>query len=267
MANNGSKKNGSGQPPEDPGKVLSFPTLAERDRLREQKAAQEKAWRAQYAARNRGASEPFLNLDKIPLIIKITLPLLLAIHVLIYFGMDDAGVLMTRQKFGFVPRYYTQDPNIFMIFGPFTHVFLHGSWTHLGINAMMIAAMGTFFARENTVKYTILFFMSCAVGGAAFHALINPFSGYPLIGASGGISGLFAAFLVAMYRAGSLSRAEIVRRYGITAVFGIWIAVTIGIAIILGGGTHSWEAHTGGLITGLLMMSQKKRGDLRFWRL
>jgi membrane associated rhomboid family serine protease len=264
MGKNGSYKNGSGKDKDDSEKILSFPTLAERDRLRQQKEALEKSIRAEYAKKK---NPPFLNLDKIPLVIKILLPLMVAIHVILHLGLDDAGILTTYSRFGFVPFYYSSVPEIFMIFGPFTHIFLHGSWMHLAINTLMLTALGTFFIREYGTKTMLVYFLVCAIGGAIFYGLINPFSRLPLIGASGGISGLFAGILLVIYKNGTFYKIKLVRKHGFIAVCGLWIALNLIITLILGGGGHSWEAHTGGFIAGIFMLSYFKRKDLKFWRL
>ena len=97
------------------------------------------------------------------------------------------------------------------------------------------------------------------------HFVFNIGSHSPLIGASGAISGFFAVFLVTMYKRGGFHQFKLVREYGLMVVIGFWLLLMFLIAIIMGG--QSWEAHTGGFIVGLFMLTWLVRKDLKFWRL
>ena len=82
---------------------------------------------------------------------------------------------------------------------------------------------------------------------------VHPYSAYPIIGASGALSGLFAAALIGLQKEGRLPASR----------FGIWTfaAVWIGISVVFGffgddlvGGPIAWIAHLGGFFGGLLLM-------------
>lgn len=111
---------------------------------------------------------------------------------------DEMDVLGTQymqleasslEPYEFVPSHPT----------PLTYVtanFLHGGWLHL-IGNMWFLWLAGFVLEDNwgRILYTIFYF---AAGAAALyiHALINPGSMVPTIGASGAIAGLMGAFLV-----------------------------------------------------------------------
>lgn len=289
MTSNGSKHNGSGFNGSGPGngggsngsggnngndgndddKIVHFPSLADRDRMRKEKIAKEEAWRAEYKAKqkalNKMQNPPFINWDKIPLFVRVLLPIFIVIHAGQQILLDQPQQMMLFLNFGFLPAHYTGHVGWQSIAGPFTHLFLHGDWMHLVFNCIMFTAMGTFFARDFGNKMAWAFFFACGLGGAALFLALNFGDRYPLIGASGAISGFFAVFLVMMYKRGGFHQFKLVRQYGLMAVIGFWLVLMFAIAILMGG--HSWEAHTGGFMTGLFFLSWIIRKDLKFWRL
>lgn len=289
MTTNGSKHNGSGMNGSGNGQggnhdeenhddsasrsVIQFPTLADRDRMRKEKQAQEEAWRAEYRAKQaasqkaaqRAANPPFLNIPNIPPFVRVIVPLLIAIQALQSFMMNDLERMQLFMRFGFVPSHIYPQTDMYSILTPFTHMFLHGGWTHLGMNLIMLVALGSFFAREFGTKETVKFYLASGFGGAALFYLVHFGQSVPLIGASGAIQGLFAVLIVMLNRRGAFGQFNLVRKYGIVAVIGFWLAFMVGISVLLGG--QSWEAHVGGFVTGLLYFCYILRKDLRFWKL
>lgn len=77
-----------------------------------------------------------------------------------------------------------------------TCAFLHGSWFHLGSNMLFLWIFG-----DNVedvfghVKY-VIFYIACAVGASMAQVLVSQSSDIPLVGASGAVSGLLAAYIV-----------------------------------------------------------------------
>lgn len=270
MSSNGSNHNGSGNGHDkDEDKVVQFPTLADRDRMRKEKIAAEEAWRAEYKAKqkalNKANNPPFLNVGKIPLFVKIMVPLMVAIHVGMELGLSEVQRMQTFQMLGVMPSYYGVNLgwNTFVV--PFTHMFIHGGWMHLIFNVIMLTALGTFSAREFGDKLTTMLFFLCGIGGAVLFVAINYNGNFPLIGASGGISGFFGILLIIMQKRGGFSQFSAVRKYGAMPLILFWLGFMVLTALLLGG--QSWEAHIGGFLTGLLWLSWIVRKDLKFWRL
>ena len=261
---NGSGLNGHKNAERD-NRVIQFPTLADRDRLRKEKIAKEEAWRKEYKAKQKSQNPPFLNIPNIPLFVRIIIPALILIHIGIFLLFDESQIMNIYTIFGFIPAYYTSDLQWYALLGPFTHMLLHGSWMHLIFNTIMLAAMGTFFAREFGNTITTIFFILCGLGGALAFLLLNMGDRFPLIGASGAISGFFAVFLVLMQKRGAFSAFGNAKKYGILPLVGFWLVFMILIGQLNGG--HAWEAHTGGFITGLLALSWLFRKDFKFWKI
>lgn len=253
---------------DDDRRVIYFPSLAERDRLR--KAA--KLAEEQDNGGVRPAHPPFLNVGKIPPFTGIVALIFLAIHAGSHLLLDSGQILRLYYTLGFVPLNYSSLGFIYEQWGlvyllsPFTYGFLHGSWMHLVFNLVMWLALGTFFEKEFGTKAAIRFFFLCAAGGALVHFAISPLSSVAVIGASASISGAFAAALVLFYQRGMMGPRG---RYGIAPLIGIWICLMAILGIVGTGsdGDVAWVAHIGGFLTGLLSISWRFQKNFKFWTL
>jgi len=128
-----------------------------------------------------------------------------------------------------------------------THAFLHGGWAHLVMNMIALFALGTFcWKRMGSVNFFGFFAITAAAGAITF-ALIRPGETGPLVGASGAIFGLLAAFKYIQF-AHIAERGVDVRRDAI--LFLVQITVLNLILGLATGGMMAWEAHFGGLAIG-----------------
>ncbi|GIL40794.1 rhomboid family intramembrane serine protease [Roseiterribacter gracilis] len=188
-------------------------------------------------------SEPALNLAPATARLIFLFVGLHLIRLLLPEGIDQALV----ETLAVVPALYTEGPfDVSWLWRPFTYVALHGGWLHLLVNCAMLAALGSGVERAIGAKRFLLIFFACGIAGAAAHVAAYPDSADAIIGASGGISGLFAAVVLAMrQRSGQ-------RLLPLAAV---WIAVMVvtGALGIGGDGEQNiaWVAHVGGFVAGL----------------
>lgn len=191
-----SKMNGSGNHEEDEedgasSNVSRFPTPDERREIERMKAAMKKA--QEEAAR--GPSEPMLNL---PPVVKAMSGILLLVHLVLSFVPEDIK-LEVWKLCAFIPARYTVpelplDAGAFV--SPLGHMFLHGGWLHIGMNIGMFLAFGSGIEKTVGGKKLLVIYFVTGLLGVAFHMMVNPYDIHPLVGASGGISGLFGAFLI-----------------------------------------------------------------------
>ena len=154
-----------------------------------------------------------------------------------------------------------------------TYGALHGSWAHVGLNAVWLAAFGTPVARRLGSARFLGLAALAVLGGGIAHAVIHPLSVAPLIGASAGVSGLMAAaarFVFAprgpMLR-GSADRMPHVPAQSLLALLanrraalflGVWFITNLLFGVLatpLGvvEASIAWEAHCGGFLVGLLL--------------
>jgi membrane associated rhomboid family serine protease len=116
----------------------------------------------------------------------------------------------------------------------------------------MLAAFGTGVDRWIGGKRMLALFVLCSFASTLVHFLFNPFSTDPVIGASGGLSGLFAAILIMMQQKGLVPTG----RYGLWPLIIIWIGISVlfGMVEAPGGGAVAWAAHIGGFLAGFVFL-------------
>lgn len=145
--------------------------------------------------------------------------------------------------------------------GLVTALFIHGGWTHAGLNAVGALAFGApvirlFGLRARGVVGFFVFYLVCGVLGSLGFALVRWGSPDVLIGASGAISGLMGAASRLADRgpglAGFFSRTVIGMAVG-------WVVVNLligftGLDVGQGGEPVAWEAHLFGYAAGLLLI-------------
>ncbi|MBI1340263.1 rhomboid family intramembrane serine protease [bacterium] len=139
-----------------------------------------------------------------------------------------------------------------------THGFLHGGWAHVLINATMLLALGAPVARRfgadaaGTARWILVFIASVVGGGVAFLAL-NPHEASLAVGASGGVSGMWAAaFLIDP--SGRLRSPLSPAFLSMTAAFALANVAMVFIGPALAGAAVAWQAHAGGYVAGAIAM-------------
>jgi len=121
---------------------------------------------------------------------------LLIINVLVYFGatmvLPQIGI-PTRMLYLFYPG---TEP--FQPFQLITHMFMHGSTTHILFNMMSLFFLGPMVEQALGSKRFLTFYLLSGVGAMLLHLGIDYFSvqHIPVVGASGAIMGVFVAFAV-----------------------------------------------------------------------
>jgi membrane associated rhomboid family serine protease len=137
-----------------------------------------------------------------------------------------------------------------------THQFLHGGWLHLIGNMYFLYILGDNVEDAMGRIMFPLFYLFCGLVAGVTHVLyeltIGGSTNIPLVGASGAISGVMAAY-VYIFRKAKLTFMLIIFQFKLSPVwyFGIWIATNV-LFMILGAEGVSWAAHLGGFAAGLV---------------
>jgi membrane associated rhomboid family serine protease len=179
---------------------------------------------------------------------------LIAINLAVHLARQVMGESMDQQvvtQLGLVPASYTGDtgaPWWSLLLAPITYQFIHGGWVHLGVNMITLAAFGAPVERLLGVRRFVLFYLSAGVVAGFIHVAFFPTSPDPVVGASGAISGVFGAVLMALRHVGRLN--------SLLPVAGIWIALNVFFGLWgdgpgTGGEPVAWMAHIGGFVYGL----------------
>jgi membrane associated rhomboid family serine protease len=107
----------------------------------------------------------------------------------------------------------------------------------------------------------LAFYLACGVFAGLFHSWMLPDSEMPLIGASGAVAGVIAAYLMLHPHVSVWVLAFKIIPLRITAglALGIWIALQIVMIAVADVGPTAWWAHIGGLIAGAVLILFMRR--------
>ncbi|MCV3207615.1 rhomboid family intramembrane serine protease [Mesorhizobium sp. YC-39] len=144
-----------------------------------------------------------------------------------------------------------------------TYSFLHADIFHLGGNMLFLWVFGDNVEDAlGHIRY-LIFYLLCAIGGAFFQGLVAWDSQVPLIGASGAIAGVVAAYLILYPRVKVwvLAFARIPLRIPAFIPLILWIIFQIVMFAAGGEDQVSWACHVGGIIAGaVLVLILRRRG-------
>jgi membrane associated rhomboid family serine protease len=159
-----------------------------------------------------------------------------------------------------------------------TSMFLHGGWMHLIGNMWFLWLFGNNVEDAMGRLRFIVFYLLCGVGAAFAQVLSAPDSTYPMVGASGAISGVMGGYVVLYPR---------VRVYTLVPIFIFFTSIALPAWVMLGywmllqvfgglaggeaGGVAFW-AHVGGFAVGALLVKPFTKSEYlaehqaRHWR-
>lgn len=154
-----------------------------------------------------------------------------------------------------------------------TSMFLHGGWLHFLGNMLYLWIFGNNIEDVMGHGRFIVFYLACGILAALSHAVTDPGSNIPMVGASGAISGVLGAYLLLYPRA----RVLVLIPFGFFTrimyvpagfVLGLWFLLQLfsgGASLGRGGGGVAWFAHVGGFVAGMALIGLFKRSDVRFF--
>jgi membrane associated rhomboid family serine protease len=155
-----------------------------------------------------------------------------------------------------------------------SNMFLHGGWLHLILNMWTLYLFGPAIEdRLGSVRY-LVFYLACGVLASIAHALFNPTSTVPALGASGAISGVLASFIMMFPLARLVIMIPILFFpffFEMPAILfaGFWFftQVTAGVAELFMPEQQAgiaWWAHSGGFVAGLVLTPLLRRSKRNY---
>jgi membrane associated rhomboid family serine protease len=181
---------------------------------------------------------------------------------------DDLDAFLRR--WGLVPADLAADSPAALI-TLLTSTFLHAGWLHLIANLLYLALFGPpVEQRLGSVRFVFLYLASCVVGSLA-HQLAQPTSMQPAIGASGGVAGVIAAYLV-LFPGATLGSVRapvlffhVVEHTPALLLLLVWVVAQLlsGVASLTASTSVAWWAHLGGFLTGLAIAVLVRPNRLR----
>ena len=154
-----------------------------------------------------------------------------------------------------------------------TSMFLHGGLAHIGGNMLFLWIFGNNVEDALGRARFLVFYLVCGVAAAASQVAASAMTGevaVPMVGASGAIAGVLAAYLTLYPHARVLTLVPIfifIRLFYIPAWFfiGLWFAIQLLSGFLGGGGSGvAFFAHIGGFVTGFGLV--RLMGRRRRWR-
>lgn len=158
---------------------------------------------------------------------------------------------------------------------PFTAMFLHGGWLHIGFNMLFLWVFGNNVEDLLGRARFLGFYLLCGLVAGFAQVAINLDSTTPTIGASGAIAGVLGAYILLWPRARVLTVIVLGIFFPIVALpawalLGMWFllqAVQGGLS--LGGDTSvAYFAHIGGFLAGLAIavpVAARRMRQTRWW--
>ncbi len=146
---------------------------------------------------------------------------------------------------------------------PLSATMVHGSLIHLGLNLVMLLYCGRLVERAVGIGGIAALYLVGAYAAAAGQWALEPLAPVPMIGASGAISAIIAAYAL-LY---GESRARAAGPLGAGLVHALWLGATwVAIQLLvslasIGGAPIAVGAHIGGFAAGLLLTK-----PLLLWR-
>ena len=147
-----------------------------------------------------------------------------------------------------------------------TSMFMHGGWMHLGGNMLYLWIFGNNVEDVFGHFWFLAFYLLCGMLATLGHVSASPDSVIPLVGASGAISGVLGAYLIAFPRTRVLVLIPIflfqLVRIPAAVVLGLWFIIQLFNASTESGGVGggvAWYAHVVGFVVGYLLMYRRKR--------
>jgi len=167
---------------------------------------------------------------------------LIGICVLVFILQSLPGIGSTvTQALQYAGLYSYPGPGVgFEPWRMITSIFAHASIIHIGLNMYTLWVFGMILEPMlGRVRYLVLFLISGFAGSVGVFLIADP--RVPVIGASGAIFGMMAAFLIIQRRLGG-NATQLLILVGINLVIGFLPGLQI-----------AWQAHVGGLVGGALV--------------
>ena len=142
-----------------------------------------------------------------------------------------------------------------------SYAFLHADIMHLAGNMLFLWVFGDNVEDAlGHIKY-VIFYLACAAAGAWLHGFMDPASETPLIGASGAVAGIVAAYLLLHPRVKVwvLALGRIPLRIPAFIPLLLWIGLQVFMFLASGEDEVSWAAHLGGIAAGALLLLVLRR--------
>ncbi|NCO04479.1 MAG: rhomboid family intramembrane serine protease [Alphaproteobacteria bacterium] len=251
MSDNNNDNDNKKQPAKD--NIVSLDSI----RAQKQTVKKDPPTAAQMPLEAQGLEKPAPAIN-LPPVTKYFLAAIIGVHLFITIILSKEAMEWAYVHLGFIPARFSGAAPFepLALLTPITHMFIHGSWIHIGMNTVMMAAFGTGIERWLGGKKMMAVFFISGLIGIALQFALSPASFSPVIGASGGLSGLFAAAIIMFNKLNGSFNSK----YGIWPIIGVVLATYFIFGFIGSpdGNVVAWAAHIGGFLGGFIALKLLK---------
>ncbi len=194
---------------------------------------------------------------------------LIALNVAVFWVVEAGGaaraVNAAAVAHGAVPILFTA-PTAETYASLVTYAFLHGDFWHLAGNMLFLWIFGDNVEDSLGHLRYLIFYLLCAAAGALVHVLMLPQSNVPVIGASGAVAGIVAAYLMLHPHARIwVLLGRILLRVPAYWFLGAWAVFQIYMVLQPVGETVAWWSHIGGMAAGAMLVLVMRRPGVRLF--
>jgi len=200
----------------------------------------------------------------------VNLAIIIANFLVFFYELSlGNGVNSFLRDWGAVPALVTDyldhpgDHPLRVLFTPITAMFLHGGWFHILGNMLFLWVFGDNV--EDAIGHVsyLVFYLLAGIAAAVTQIWVDSNSILPMVGASGAIAGVLAAYVV-LYPRATIATVIFPIFWAIPVpafvLIGLWFllqlvsgAAAIGTAVGASEGV-AWFAHIGGFLAGLVLV-------------
>jgi membrane associated rhomboid family serine protease len=176
---------------------------------------------------------------------------LIIINVVIFFIQTASSIRLTG-IFGLTPQlFFREFPNLF--FQPITYMFLHAGMFHLLFNMFALWMFGTEIEGRFKSRSFLKFYFLCGIGGAFLALVFNYNMPNPIVGASGAVYGVLAAYWL-------MFPDRVLYIFFVFPMRVRWAIPLFAVLNFVASGTHvAHLAHLGGALVGFMFIKWDRR--------
>lgn len=191
---------------------------------------------------------------------------LIALNIVIFLyeiALSEGALNRFIGRWGAVPFEVSRGHDLYTIV---TSQFLHGGWLHIAGNMLFLWVFGDNIEDVMGHAKYLGFYLLCGCAAALLQVMTSPDSVNPLVGASGAISGVLAAYLV-LFPRGKIKTLILLGWIPLILLFPAWLEIgfwivlqfingvaTLGVRTAETSGGVAYFAHVGGFIAGLALV-------------
>jgi len=146
-----------------------------------------------------------------------------------------------------------------------SYMFLHANWMHLLGNMLFLWVFGDNVEDATGHVRFLVFYLACGIIAGLLHSYMLPDSQTPLVGASGAVAGIIAAYLMLHPRVKVwvLIMWRFPLRISALWALGFWAVMQVfNLAVADDNDQIAWWAHIGGLIAGAGLIVILRRSEV-----